>query len=151
MGVFDKLPPEVIRALEASGWSRQRLVSIDEWQRTLGREGFVLSEPAAEILRSLGGLEIRPVVDGPYAHPLLFEPVLAGSGAYDIAEEFESLFQQRFYPVAEWISNACVFVGEAGKVVSYDDVEWLDIADSFAAALEVFLLATRAPRVIRQN
>ncbi|WAL67782.1 SUKH-3 domain-containing protein [Amycolatopsis cynarae] len=151
MGVFDNLSPGVTRALEASGWSAGRRVSIDGWNQVLANEGFFLSEPAAEILRSLGGLEIRPGADGPYAHPLLFEPVLAGSGAYDIAEEFESMFKQRFYPIAEWISNACVFVGEAGKVVSYDDIEWLDIADDFGAALEVFLLGARRPRVIREN
>ncbi len=141
----------VVRALVASGWSRDRQVSVDAWQRVLAREGYVLSDVAGAVLRSFGGLEVRPLVRGPYSHPLLFEPVLAGGGAYDVAAEFEALFGQRFYPVAEWITNACVFVGEAGTVVSYDDVEWLEIADSFGAALEMMLAGSGTPRVIREN
>ncbi|MEU4525839.1 SUKH-3 domain-containing protein [Amycolatopsis sp. NPDC024027] len=151
VGVFDALPPAVVSTLEAAGWSRSRRVPIDGWVEALRPEGFVLSDVAAEVLSSLGGLEVPPVVKGPYAHPLLFEPVLAGGGAHDIAEEFEARYAQRFYPVAEWISNACVFVGESGKVVSYDDVEWLEIGDSFGEALEVFLLASRSPKVLREN
>jgi hypothetical protein len=151
VGVFDALRPEVVSALAAAGWSRSRRVPIDEWAEALRPEGFVLSEVAAEILSSLGGLEVAPAATGPYAHPLLFEPVLAGGGAHDVAEEFEARYAQRFYPVAEWISNACVFVGEFGKVVSYDDIEWLEIGDSFGEALEVFLLASHPPKVLREN
>ncbi len=40
--------------------------------------------------------------------------MLVGGGAHDVAEAFEARYRQRFYPVAEWILNACVFVGESG-------------------------------------
>jgi hypothetical protein len=124
---------------------------LEDWHRVLGAEGFILSAVAAEVLGSLGGLRVDPTVPGPYQHPVLFEPVLAGSGAHDIATEFETLFNQRFYPVAECISNACVFVGDGGKVVSNDDIEWLTIADSVSAALEVMLLSRGTPTVIQEN
>lgn len=151
MGALDNLSPDVVAALEASGWRPDRAVPVEDWHRVLAAEGFVLSDLAGEVLRSLGGLRVDPTVPGPYHHPVLFEPVLAGSGSRDVAEEFETLFHQRFYPVAEWISNACVFVGDGGKVVSYDDIEWLDIADSVGAALEVMLLSKGTPTVIREN
>lgn len=151
VAALEDLPPDVTGVLEASGWSKDRQAPIDEWHRVLGSEGFVLSEVAAEVLRSFGGLRVRPLATGRYSHPLLFDPVLAGSGAYDIAERFEMLFQQRFYPVAEWISNAGVFVGEFGKVGSYDDIEWLEIADTFGAALATMLLGRGAPRVIGEH
>ncbi|MEV6907738.1 SUKH-3 domain-containing protein [Amycolatopsis sp. NPDC051071] len=148
MSALDGLSPGVERLLEGSGWSRDRRVSIGAWDAILRGEGYRLSPCAEEILRGLGGLRVRPVGTGPYTHDLLFEPELAGSGAYDIAEQFEEQFGQRFYPIAEWISNACVFLGDAGKVVSYDDIERLDIADTFADALDIILLGVREPRVI---
>lgn len=148
MTIFSDLSPATRRVLEASGWSPNRRVSIEAWNSVLRAEGYQLSPLAEEVLRGLGGLRVRPVFTGNYVHDLLFEPELAGSGAYDIAEEFENRFGQQFYPIAEWISNACVFLGDHGKVVSYDDIERLDIADTFTEALDVLLLGIREPRVI---
>lgn len=148
MPISDEYSPRVVAILRAAGWSPDRRVDIDPWQQVLGGEGYHLSDLVAEVLGSLGGLQVRPTVPGPYAAPLLFEPVLAGSGALDVAEDFEARFGQRFYPIAEWISNSCVFLGERGKVVSYDDIELLDIADTFPAALDVFLLAAAEPTVL---
>ena len=151
MSVVDTFSPEVLKALQASGWTPDRRTPVEQWDQVLRSEGYYLSDIAREVLESLGGLRIHPVRKGPYTADLLFEPELAGSGAYDIAEELEGLFHQRFYPVAEWISNSCVFVGEKGKVASYDDIETLDIADSVGEALDVMLLASRSPRVMRSG
>jgi SUKH-3 immunity protein len=145
---FTDLSPAVLDLLRASGWHPDRYVAVDAWNAVLSAEGYHLSATAEGVLSALGGLRVKPAFSGEYAHDLLFEPELAGSGAYDIAEEFEARYGQRFYPIAEWISNACVFLGEHGKTVSYDDIERLDIADTFPEALDVLLLGTRKPQVI---
>lgn len=148
MTVFDDLSPAVRSLLEAAGWRPGRTVPVDAWDEVLRREGHLLSPLAAEILTGLGGLEVHPGPAAKFRQPLLFEPELAGSGAYDIAEQFEAQYGQSFYPIAEWISASVVYIGHLGKVVSYDDIERLDIADSFAEALEVILLGVREPRVL---
>lgn len=148
MAIFDDLDPTVERALRDAGWSKERCISIDGWDQLLGAEGFQLSASSREVLETLGELRVRPVATGRYSHPLLFEPVLAGGGSFDIAGYFADRFTQTFYPVAEWISNACVFVGDRGTVVSYDDIEMLHIADSFQEALNVMILSSRLPEVI---
>ncbi|GLZ31964.1 hypothetical protein Lesp02_41520 [Lentzea sp. NBRC 105346] len=151
MTVVDGFSPELVAALEASGWTRDRRVDIEQWDAVLSVEGYHLSDVARELLESLGDLRVQPVFEGEYRSSLYFEPEAAGAGAIDIAEELEGLFGQRFYPLAEWISASCVFVGEHGKVASYDDVEMLDIGDTVNEGLEVMVLGTRAPRVIRNT
>ncbi|KAA2265096.1 hypothetical protein F0L68_05395 [Solihabitans fulvus] len=149
MAVVDSFSPEVVRALTASGWEPGRHVDVEPWDRVLRSEGYHLSELVRDLLESLGGLRVHPVGQGEYRAALLFEPELAGSGAYDIAEELEDMFHQRFYPVAEWISNSCVFVGERGQVASYDDIEMLDLGNTVNDAVELIVVCSRPPRVIR--
>jgi hypothetical protein len=86
--VFDDLSPAVRSRLEAAGWRPGRTVPIDTWDEVLRREGHLLSPVAAEILTGLGGLRVEPGPAAKFRQPLLFEPELAGSGAYDIADSF---------------------------------------------------------------
>ena len=111
----------------------------------------MLFDLAAEVLTGFGGLEVTPpVTHGEFENaPILFEPELAGSGSLDIAVELRTMFNQDFYPIAEWITSSCVYLGSAGKVVDYHDVELLSVADSFEEGLRVMLLADRALPVLR--
>ncbi|MET8763150.1 SUKH-3 domain-containing protein [Lentzea sp. NPDC004782] len=151
MSVVDSFSPELVAVLEASGWTRGRRVDIEPWHEVLGSEGYHLSDVARELLETLGDLSVHPAPQAKYRADLSFDPELAGAGAVDIAQELEGLFHQRFYPLAEWISASCVFVGEHGKVASYDDVEMLDIGDTVNAAFEAMLLGAGEPRVIRNT
>lgn len=116
----------------------------------LGGEGFVLSTLARELLEGLGGLRVPSPGTGPYRADLLVESELAGSGALDIADEVETLYGQRFYSLAEWISDSCVFVGEHGHMASCDDIETLDLWETVAEALNLIVLTAEQPRVIRR-
>jgi SUKH-3 immunity protein len=147
----ESLPAEAREALITSGWSPDRQVPVERWHDVLGPEGFVLSPLVADLIGSLGGLEITPaVMEGDFLNaPILFEPELAGSGSFDVALELKDMFDQDFYPVAEWITSSCVYAGSRGKVVDHHDVELLDVADSFEDALRVMLLADRPLTVLR--
>jgi hypothetical protein len=148
---FDKALPENARtALRAAGWFPERSVPTDQWHQVLGGEGFVLFDLAADILASFGGLEVPPaVMIGEFRNaPIFFEPELAGSGSLDVAHELRDMFGQEFYPIAEWITSSCVYVGSKGTVVDYHDVELLHVADSFEDALRVMLLADRTLPVL---
>jgi SUKH-3 immunity protein of toxin-antitoxin system len=151
MSVVDSFSPELVAVLEASGWTRGRHVDIGPWDEVLSSEGYHLSDVARELLETLGDLTVQPTPQAQYRAALSFDPELAGAGAIDIAQELEGLFGQRFYPLAEWVSASCVFVGEKGKVASYDDVEMLEIGDTVTEGFEAILLGTRAPRVIRNT
>lgn len=145
------LPDSARSALLTAGWRPDRRIDVGQWHETLGAEGFVLSDLAMDVLTSFGGLEVAPpVMHGEFENaPVLFDPELAGSGSLDIAEELRGMFNQDFYPIAEWITSSCVYLGSAGKVVDYHDVELLSVADSFAEALHVMLMADRALPVLR--
>ncbi|MDX8048573.1 SUKH-3 domain-containing protein [Lentzea sp. BCCO 10_0798] len=148
LSIVETIAPPARSLLEAAGWYPGRNVSIEAWDDVLRSEGHRLSPAAKEVLTSLGGLTVTPSPAAKYGERLHFEPELAGAGAYDIAERFEVLFGQTFYPIAEWVSNSIVYLGDRGKVVSWDHVEPLDIADSFTEALDVMLVGTRDPRVL---
>lgn len=151
MSILDTFSPEVITVLRAAGWSPRRRVPVEPWDCVLRVEGYVLSGLARELLRSLGGLRLQPLRSALYRDRILIEPVLAGSGARDIADEFEQRYGQRFYPIAEWIGGACVFVGDRGMVVSYDDFETLRVGLTPAAAFDVMIVGTQVPHIIRRH
>jgi hypothetical protein len=146
-----RLPPAALGALYESGWRPERSVSVDVWHDVLGAEGFVLHSMAREVLTGFGGLLVPTAVEvGAFRNgPILFEPELAGSGSLDIAHELRQMFEHDFYPIAEWITNSCVYLGSRGKVVDHHDVDLLGIGESFEAALHVMLLADRSLPVLR--
>ncbi|MEU4481732.1 SUKH-3 domain-containing protein [Micromonospora sp. NPDC023966] len=145
-----RLPAAAVQALRAAGWAPDRSVDVRGWHEILGAEGFVLHPLARQVLENFGGLRVTPpVAVGAFRNSdILFEPELAGSGMFDIAVELKKMFGQDFYPIAEWITNSTVFLGSAGTVVDDHDVEVLHVADSFADALRVMLLADREPPVL---
>ncbi|HZB28713.1 MAG TPA: SUKH-3 domain-containing protein [Streptosporangiaceae bacterium] len=145
------LPQSAKEALLRAGWRPDRRVDVDQWHETLSAEGFVLFDLAADVLATFGGLEVHPaIMHGEFENaPILFEPELAGSGSLDIALELRTMFDQDFYPIAEWITSSCVSLGSAGIVVDYHDVELLSVADSFEEGLRVMLLADRTLPLLR--
>jgi hypothetical protein len=149
--VVGSLPDDAKGALTAAGWFPGRDVDPGRWHTVLGREGFVLRELTSAAVAGFGGLRVVPaVMNGAFRNaPILFEPELAGSGSLDIAHELRDEFGQDFYPIAEWITNGCVYLGSAGKVVVYHDTELLLVAESFGVALRVMLTADQALPVLK--
>jgi hypothetical protein len=147
-----ELPAAALHALRGAGWTPARSVDIRPWHEVLGAEGFVLHPLAKRVLTNFGGLTVRPpVAVGTFRNgDILFEPVLAGSGMFDIAENLKQMFGQEFYPIAEWITNSTVFLGAAGMVVDDHDVDVVHVGDTFDEALRVMLLADRELRVLHE-
>ncbi|GAA4240393.1 hypothetical protein GCM10022254_64840 [Actinomadura meridiana] len=103
------------------------------------------------MVASFGGLQVAPaVMDGAFRNaPILFEPELAGSGSLDVTQTLHGEFGQDFYPIAEWITNSCVFLGSVGKVVVHHDAELLLVGESFGDALRVMLTADQVLPVLK--
>jgi len=141
------LTEPVLAALKSVGWTPGRTWDISAWVEELGSQGYKLSDVAEAALKSYGNLELRPLnTAGPNFHnddPLSFDPILAGSGHYPLAEELSRELKGSWYPLGEWISNASVFVNESGWVVA-TGLGWIwELGSSVDDALDFALRAHR--------
>jgi hypothetical protein len=144
---FDSIHPDVLAAISASGWLPGRRVDVDRWIAPLRGEGYRVSPLAKEILSSLGGLVVDPVnISGPNFsndEPLNFDPISAGSGQRELAEEVENILGGSYFPIGEWLSFSSVFVESGGRVVA-TGMGWIwELGKTFEEGLE---LAVRAHR-----
>src|SRR3569833_1694417 len=144
---FD-FPEKVVCVLSRSGWTRDRFVDISEWEGELGALGYLLIPIAAMALRSFGGLTFSPVnAQGPNFsndEPLTVDPVLAGSGHFELATDLTAELGGNWYPFGEWLSFSSVFVEDSGRVVA-TGVGWKwELGESVGAAI-AFALATARP------
>lgn len=139
--------PEVPAAMRASGWLPGRIVDPAEWVSPLVGEGYHASPLAVEVLSSLGGLVIEPVnVRGPNFsndEPFDFDPIAAGSGQRELAQEIEEILGGSYFPLGEWLSCSSVFLETEGRMVA-SGMGWIwELGRTFEEGLE---LAVRAHR-----
>jgi hypothetical protein len=144
--------PAVTRALLTAGWTPGRERDISGWTGPLAAEGYHLSDAAAAGLRSFGGLVIPPVtIAGPYFandEPLNVDPLVAGSGHHELAEELTRFLGGDWYPFAEWLSYASVFVERSGWTVA-TGLGWIwELGRSVHEAVEFAALADRPLRCL---
>src|SRR4051812_13719876 len=100
----------VLAELKDAGWTTDRKYQISAWILELGQQGYQISVAAEEALSSFGGLRLNPVnrVGSNFSNddPLIFDPILAGSGHYALAEELHEELSGDWYPLGEWLSNS---------------------------------------------
>ncbi|WP_166664485.1 SUKH-3 domain-containing protein [Actinophytocola oryzae] len=144
--------------LKAAGWSPERRYDVSQWTAALSDEGYRESAVATAALVSYGGLELNPTnSEGPNFgnyEPLIFDPILAGSGHYALAEELQRELGGSWYPLGEWITSASVFVDTNGWTVA-TGMDWIwELGASVEDAIE-FALAAHRPliclRVLNPN
>jgi hypothetical protein len=151
---FDfEFPDAVARELERAGWSWGRSVDIFGWEAELGEQGYRLSPVAAAALRSFGGLVFEPVrAAGPNFsndEPLTVDPVLAGSGHFELACELASELGGNWYPFGEWLSFSSVFVEDSGWVVA-TGLGWIwELGKSVGDAITFALAPERSLKCLR--
>lgn len=135
---------DVAAVLARSGWTRDRKVDETEYTKPLEEEGFAFSDVAREILRSLGGLTVRPpVVPGQKVQPSPcdFDPESAASGDKDRFGPWEKALDASISPIGElgqWIigvtpdGRLCVGSHGVVEVVGRDvraGLRWLILGD----------------------
>lgn len=145
-------PTEATRqALERAGWNPGRQVDIDEWITILGDQGYFFSEPAKEILKSFGGLVVRPA-DVPEAvwgaDPIVFDPMEAGDGMYERYKSQETALGHRMSPLASWGGESTIMLLDDGRVVSDSSFSLQLLGSTFPEALDLALRRYRKPDVL---
>jgi hypothetical protein len=136
MSWTDELSPAAVAALAGFGWHPGRSVDVTAWEDEITGDGFVVSEVARGLWRSLGGLEIVGVagaalevdpteVQGYHDAPLVAWPAELG---------------QRLCPVGVFDVVHSIFVGERGLMLTcIGSHERRRLADTPAAAVERLL------------
>jgi hypothetical protein len=149
---FD-FPEKVARELLRSGWTPDRSIDISEWEEELGAQGYRLSPTAATALRSFGELTFEPVIaQGPNFsndEPLTVDPVLAGSGHFELAAELAAELGGNWCPFGEWLSFSSVFVEDGGRVVA-TGLGWIwELGESVGDAIAFALAPDRPLKCLR--
>lgn len=144
---FDSMHPDVLAAISASGWVPGRRVDIGPWVTSLEGEGYSVSPIAVEVLSALGGLVVEPTdstgPDFSNDEPFAFDPVAAGSGQFELAQEIEEVLGGGYFPIGEWLSCSSVFLEAEGRMVAAG-MGWIwELGKTFEEGLE---LAVRAHR-----
>ncbi|MEV4638117.1 SUKH-3 domain-containing protein [Actinoplanes sp. NPDC049548] len=120
---LESASPELLAALEAAGWDRDRDVAIDHVVEELAAQGYEINTYAAAFLRSLCGLRIDPAnEDGPNfqnTEQLIVDPLGVGRRHRPEAVEVESLIGESVFPVAWWLSYSYVHVAASGRMVAF--------------------------------
>lgn len=137
----------VLVELSAAGWSRDREYDISNWLAELSNEGYRQSDVAMAALVSYGGLELNPInsegSNFSNDEPLIFDPILAGSGHRVLAGELERELGGSWYPLGEWLSSSSVFVDTNGWTVA-TGMDWIwELGTSVENAIEFALMAHR--------
>lgn len=149
---YTRFSAAVRRELVTGGWAPERSVDIAEWVEELGEQGYRLNEAADTILHAFGGLSFGPInIDGPNFsndEPLVVDPILAGFGHRQLAEELEAALGGNWYPVAEWLSSSSVYVEDSGWFVA-TGMGWIwDLGHSIEEAVEFALMANHPLRCL---
>lgn len=142
---FGSMPQVLRQALRESGWGPRRQVDVRPWVEQLSLEGYKSSRRAEEILTAFGGLVVAPVNSaGPNFtndEPFNFDPMSAGSGQRELAQEIEEILGGEYFPLGEWLSYSSVFVERRGRVVAAG-LGWIwELGPTFEDALQLAVCA----------
>ncbi|MEV0148425.1 MULTISPECIES: SUKH-3 domain-containing protein [unclassified Nonomuraea] len=144
---FDGMHHDVLAAIRASGWERGRKVDAAPWVVPLVGEGYRVTALAEEVLSSFGGLTVEQInIYGPNFsndEPFNFDPLSAGSGQREVAEEIENILGGSYFPIGEWLSHSSVFIESSGRMVA-SGLGWIwELGGTFEAGLELAIRAHR--------
>ncbi|MDX3855796.1 SUKH-3 domain-containing protein [Streptomyces sp. AK02-01A] len=141
------LQPESRSALEAKGWSEDRQVDVSPVIERLTGAGYEINERMAEVLSSLSGLTLNPVVEEGIGfrndEPLIVDPIGVGVRRLKEARDLEEWFKVPFCPLGWWLCRSHVYFSSEGLVVaSAPGVVW-HLGDSLPEAIDFMVLANR--------
>ncbi|MEU4509479.1 SUKH-3 domain-containing protein [Nonomuraea wenchangensis] len=144
---FESMHPDVLTAVGASGWLPGRRVDVESWITLLEGEGYRVSSIAGEVLSALGGLVVEPTnSSGPNFsndEPFVFDPISAGSGQLELAQEVEGILGGNYFPIGEWLSYSSVFIEDGGRMVAAG-MGWIwELGKTFEEGLELAIRAHR--------
>lgn len=139
-------------AVARAGWTPRREIDIEEWVAQLTGQGYFFSDLAEEILKSFGGLVIRPRAGIPEAawasDPIFFEPMDAGDGMYERYEPLEATLGYRMSPLASCGGESTVMSLDDGRIVSDSSFGLQLLGDTFPEALDLLLRRYRKPEFL---
>jgi hypothetical protein len=142
---------DVAAVLARTGWTPARAIDEQEYTASLEAEGFVFSDAARQVLRSLGGLTVRcPVSPEGDADPVPceFDPEVAARGVRNQFHAWERTVGGPLAPVAElghWIVSVSaeggMYIGRRERVEVVGDsvaegLRWLCLGEGTPRALE---------------
>ncbi|MEH0986168.1 SUKH-3 domain-containing protein [Micromonospora sp. CPCC 205556] len=141
------LGPAARAALAERGWSSERRVDIADHASRLSRLGYRLDDRTIEVLASLVGLRVGPVVvrgvDFQNDEPFIVDPLGVGTRNRDECRRLERMFGTTFSPLGWWLCRSHVYFGASGLVVAaLPGVIW-HLGDTLDEAIEFMLSANR--------
>jgi hypothetical protein len=151
--VSDCFSSSALAILTDAGWRPDRSIDTSEWVAILAAEGYIITEVAAEALQSFGGLTLHPANPvGPNFRndePLNIDPLVAGSGCREFADDLERELGGAWYPFGEWLSYSSAFVDSDGWVVA-TGLGWIwELGRSVCEAIEFAIMANRPLRCLK--
>ncbi|MEU8181031.1 SUKH-3 domain-containing protein [Micromonospora sp. NPDC049047] len=114
-------PADVLAEFGRGGWYPGRAVDVTAWTEEIVSDGFLVTETAAGIWRSLGGLEFRRPG---HQSSLLIDPTVVQGYLKAPFAEWPLRFGQQFCPIGEWDVSSNVFLGSEGGVLVSVDASW---------------------------
>jgi len=136
---YSEISPTFAKILTQSGWSSNRKVDVAEWVSSLKDEGFEPNAVTIAILESVGGLSILipPYGINPYHHELRFDPMIAASGEFDKAADWQNQLGIRLFPIGEEIRTGNIlWVGNDRRFYFGRDFGLCVLGDSFGEAMD---------------
>lgn len=133
-------------ALKDRGWFEGRAVDLTEVVATLTALGYKVDNDAKDILGSLLGISVDPiVVDGHFKNdePLVIDPIGVGRRGFGEASELENLLGTSFLPLGWWLCRSHVFFSSSGIVVAYSPGVVWHLGTNLDEAIDLMLLANR--------
>lgn len=144
---------EVLDALTAAGWTRDREVDVANLLSVLEETGFRPHSLARAVLESFRGLVVEPVNrEGPgfpNEEPLNFDP-LAAADHLSPLKELEEVLGGHYYPLGEWLSYSNVYLEAGGRMVADYSGQIIELGKSFEEGVEYALLVPRPLVVLHE-
>jgi hypothetical protein len=153
-GALNMVSDSSKRLLNQFGWTPDRNIDIQKWQAQLECEGFVVTQEAAAILRSFGGLTINlSQAEGPFIPEwLTFDPIIAASGEFDRIDYWQKYLGSILTPLALVGGGAIMVISAEGRVYSCWTGVLFEHGRTFEdALLNVHLLGKRLPTEIAHS
>ncbi|MFI6283421.1 SUKH-3 domain-containing protein [Streptomyces sp. NPDC051018] len=139
--------PEVLKVLEASGWTADRQVDTTDWRSMFEAVGIVMHDAAERFLQEFGGLTVS--IGGPGINrarePFELDPELAW-GEDDRFSEWSESLGRRLFPLGE-LDHGRFFLGidEDSEICLVET--WVAGFGSMPHALENLILGVMPRRI----
>lgn len=132
------------KGLAASGWTADREVDIRPWVEAMESAGFAMNRNAKGLLRSLGGLTIRPVGSRKQIykpHPVHFDPLRIRWDPPLTARERQ--LGMTLSPLGECFEDSSLYIGEDDSLYASWDILFERLGATLEGSLAVLIFAEK--------